>query len=269
MNTAARRSGRKYAALAAGALAFAGGVVGLGAGTAGATYLDCSGDQVFDIPGFRGVELYDVADYDVRIFDLPFTLTAGTYDVETSSFDGYIGRAEVPEAEQERSERWFAEFLDADGNQVGGFDGATTDLPDDTDVAELKDDFTVALDGDATQVRLVLVKDFESLNLVHVGCLGFSRWPDPTTTTATPTTVAPTTVVPTTPTSQPPTTQVPVTEAPKVDPTTASTVTPFVQEVTTARLPVTGSNTVPLAAAGTGLIALGAAMVRRFNPGAA
>ena len=215
-------------------------------GTAGATYAACSGSQIFDVPGMQGFELYDVSGYDVRTFDLGFTLESGTYDITTSSFDGYPGRKDVPLAEQETSERWWAEFLDADGNVVGALPGPTTDLPDDTDVAEVVDRFDdVVLSGTATQVRFVLIRPVadpgsgdhdatttaagtgtaelspqgnrgwqppaqewpkwgddehpvddpppvheekpapkKSLNLVHVGCVGFDRHQTPTTTTS-------------------------------------------------------------------------------------
>lgn len=156
-----KRSRRaRLTTLGLGTTALAGVVFGLGGGTAGATYAACSGSQIFDVPGMQGFELYDVPGYDVRTFELGFSLVPGRYDITTSSFDGYPGRKDLPVEEQEPSERWWAEFLDADGNVVGALPGPTTDLPDDTDVAEVVDWFEdVELSGTATSVRFVLIRD--------------------------------------------------------------------------------------------------------------
>lgn len=251
-----KRSRRtRFATLGLGATALAGVILGMGGATAGATYAACSGSQIFDIPGMQGVELYEVSGYDVATYDLGFSLEAGTYDISASSFDGYIGRSEVPVEKQEKSERWWAEFLDADGNVVGVFPGPTTDLPDDTDVAEVVDLFQdVELDATATQVRFVLIKDGLSLNLVHVGCVGFERQ-QATTTTApvdeeTTTTVTP---QPTTTTAAP----VSTTAAP------ASTTSSIPVTVLASTLPFTGDHTGLIAAAGGATVAAGLALVLR------
>jgi len=230
---------RRAAGLALGSLAAAAAVTGLTNGVAGAGYPACGGSQVFDVAGGTGVELYDVSGYDVRNYDLGFSLAPGRYDIETSSFDGYPGRKDVPLAQQEKSERWWAEFLDADGNVVGALPGPTTDLPDDVDSAEVLDSFdAVQLTGTATAVRLVLIKDFLSLNLVHVGCLGFQRLVDPTTTTVAPAT---TTTQPAVSTSAP-----------------ASTTT----VATGSKLPATGTDAAPYAVAGVGAVMLGLVALR-------
>ena len=164
-----------------------GGLLGLTDVRAGATAPVCTGTEVLDVFGQGGVVLYDVTDYDVRTVDLGFSLPAGSYEVMTSSFDGYPGRRDEPESGREKAERWYAEFLDDAGRTVGALSGTTSDLPDDTDTAVVVDRFApVELSAEATAVRFVLASDLRSLNLVHVGCLGFQRLPDATTTTAVP-----------------------------------------------------------------------------------
>lgn len=162
-----------------------GGLLGLTDVRAGATSPVCTGSEVLDVSGPGGVVLYDVTGFDVRTVGLGFTLPAGSYEVMTSSFDGYPGRRDEPEAGREKAERWYAEFLDAAGRTVGALSGVTSDLPDDTDSAVVVDRFApVELSAEATAVRFVLASDLRTLNLVHVGCLGFERLPDATTTTA-------------------------------------------------------------------------------------
>lgn len=246
--------------LCLGVLALIAGVLAMGRTADAAEYPACAGQQVWDVPGNQGVELYDVTGYDVRNYDLPFSLPAGTYDMVASSFDGYIGRKDVPVDKQERSERWYAEFLDATGNVVGAMDQPTTDLPDDTDVAELLDHYEdIKLTGTAVSVRLILAKDFESLNLVHVGCIGFTRQADPTTTTQG-TGTSPSTAS-TTPATTPSTSPSTVATTPSTTPSTAAPTSTVVVRAQT--LPFTGDHTELLIVGGLTTIALGFALMRR------
>ncbi len=243
MNSMPRKLRQKSVAMAVGALAMAGGLMGLSNGVAGATGGHCAGQQVFNVPD-GGVELYDVQGYDIKIYDLGMTLSAGTYNVEAFGWDGFIGRSE---AVHEKSERWMAEFLDANDNEVGET-GVTTDVADGVESADSRDQFTnVVLSAPATRVRLVLIKDFKSLNLVHVGCLGLNRLPDPTTTTtaeATTTTTTSAVVADTT------------------DSTVASTTT-AVPAVRVNTLPVTGASTDVQVVMGATAIVLGASLILR------
>lgn len=251
---------RKTAGLLAGAMALAAAAVGFSSGVAGATYLDCTGEKVFDVPGMQGVELFDVpgSSNSVATFDLGFELAPGRYSINVSSFDGYIDRTKVPEEAQEKSERWFAEFLDAGGNVVGQT-SATTDLPDDTDVAELIDTYSgVELTGTATQVRLVHVTDFASLNLVHVGCIGFDVEQTPVTTWET--TPPPVETTPTTPATTPATVGAVLVTQVTVAPTAAPTTVPVVRAAT---LPFTGDHTGLIAVAGGATLMLGLAFVAK------
>ena len=250
MNSMPRKLRQKSVAMAVGALAMAGGLMGLSNGVAGATGGQCVGQQVFNVPA-GGVELHDVQGYDIKIYDLGMTLSAGTYNVEAFGWDGFIGRSE---AVHEQSERWMAEFLDANDNEVGET-GVTTDVADGVESADSRDQFTnVVLSAPATRVRLVLIKDFKSLNLVHVGCLGLNRLPDPTTTTtaaATTTTAAATTTT---------------TTSAVVADTTASTVastTTAAPAVRVNTLPVTGASTDVQVVMGATAIVLGASLILR------
>ena len=243
MNSMPKNLRQKSVAMTVGALAMAGGLMGLSNGVAGATGGHCAGQQVFNVPD-GGVELYDVQGYDIKIYDLGMTLSAGTYNVEAFGWDGFIGRSE---AVHEQSERWMAEFLDANDNEVGET-GVTTDVADGVESADSRDQFTnVVLSAPATRVRLVLIKDFKSLNLVHVGCLGLNRLPDPTTTTtaeATTTTTTSAVVADTT------------------DSTVASTTT-AVPAVRVNTLPVTGASTDVQVVMGATAIVLGASLILR------
>lgn len=243
MNSMPKNLRQKSVAMTVGALAMAGGLMGLSNGVAGATGGHCAGQQVFNVPD-GGVELYDVQGYDIKIYDLGMTLSAGTYNVEAFGWDGFIGRSE---AVHEKSERWMAEFLDANDNEVGET-GVTTDLADGVESADSRDQFTnVVLSAPATRVRLVLIKDFKSLNLVHVGCLGLNRLPDPTTTT----TAAATTTT---------------TTSAVVADTTASTVastTTAAPAVRVNTLPVTGASTDVQVVMGATAIVLGASLILR------
>ena len=245
MNSMPKNLRQKSVAMTVGALAMAGGLMGLSNGVAGATGGHCAGQQVFNVPD-GGVELYDVQGYDIKIYDLGMTLSAGTYNVEAFGWDGFIGRSE---AVHEKSERWMAEFLDANDNEVGET-GVTTDLADGVENADSRDQFTnVVLSAPATRVRLVLIKDFKSLNLVHVGCLGLNRLPDPTTTT---TAAAATTTTTTT--------------SAVVADTTASTAaptTPTAPAVRVNTLPVTGGSTDVQVVMGATAIVLGASLILR------
>ena len=140
-----------------------------------------------------------------------------------------------------------AEFLDANDNEVGET-GVTTDVTDGVESADSRDQFTnVVLSAPATRVRLVLIKDFKSLNLVHVGCLGLNRLPDPTTTT----TAAATTTT---------------TTSAVVADTTASTVastTTAAPAVRVNTLPVTGGSTDVQVVMGATAIVLGASLILR------
>ena len=244
MNSMPKNLRQKSVAMTVGALAMAGGLMGLSNGVAGATGGHCAGQQVFNVPD-GGVELYDVQGYDIKIYDLGMTLSAGTYNVEAFGWDGFIGRSE---AVHEKSERWMAEFLDANDNEVGET-GVTTDVTDGVESADSRDQFTnVVLSAPATRVRLVLIKDFKSLNLVHVGCLGLNRLPDPTTTT---TTAAATTTT---------------TTSAVVADTTASTVastTTAAPAVRVNTLPVTGASTDVQVVMGATAIVLGASLILR------
>lgn len=243
MNSMPKNLRQKSVAMTVGALAMAGGLMGLSNGVAGATGGHCAGQQVFNVPD-GGVELYDVQGYDIKIYDLGMTLSAGTYNVEAFGWDGFIGRSE---AVQEKSERWMAEFLDANDNEVGET-GVTTDVADGVESADSRDQFTnVVLSAPATRVRLVLIKDFKSLNLVHVGCLGLNRLPDPTTTT----TAAATT-----------TTTTSAVVADTTDSTVASTTT-AVPAVRVNTLPVTGASTDVQVVMGATAIVLGASLILR------
>lgn len=143
---------------------------------AGPAVIECSGSSVFNAPGGTDGELYNVHNYDVKTFDLAAPVPAGTYDINTTSFDGWVGRKDLTGDKVEKSERWTAEFLDAGGHVVGKFPGATKDLPDDTDLAIVHDTFAgVTLSGAATKVRAILVDDDTNLNLVHIGCIGFAK----------------------------------------------------------------------------------------------
>lgn len=243
MNSMPKNLRQKSVAMTVGALAMAGGLMGLSNGVAGATGGHCAGQQVFNVPD-GGVELYDVQGYDIKIYDLGMTLSAGTYNVEAFGWDGFIGRSE---AVHEKSERWMAEFLDANDNEVGET-GVTTDVADGVESADSRDQFTnVVLSAPATRVRLVLIKDFKSLNLVHVGCLGLNRLPDPTTTT----TAAATTTT---------------TTSAVVADTTASTVastTTAAPAVRVNTLPVTGASTDVQVVMGATAIVLGASLILR------
>lgn len=243
MNSMPKNLRQKSVAMTVGALAMAGGLMGLSNGVAGATGGHCAGQQVFNVPD-GGVELYDVQGYDIKIYDLGMTLSAGTYNVEAFGWDGFIGRSE---AVHEKSERWMAEFLDANDNEVGQT-GVTTDVADGVESADSRDQFTnVVLSAPATRVRLVLIKDFKSLNLVHVGCLGLNRLPDPTTTTTTAATTTTTTSA-------------------VVADTTASTVastTTAVPAVRVNTLPVTGTSTDVQVVMGAAAIVLGGGLILR------
>jgi hypothetical protein len=255
---------RASVAVAAGTLAMAGGVFGMGFTQAGATEL-CEGTSTLSIEYGTAGELADVPGNDVKVWDLAEPLVAGHYVVDTITFDEYIGRStDTPEL----SERWYAEFLDADGAVVGQTD-ATEDLRDDVDNVRVNTTFSVELTGTAVKVRLILVKNFDEVSdLVHVHCLGFDRQVEETTTSATEapttTTEAPTTTTteapPTTTTEAPPTTAAPTTtEAP-------TTTTEAVVKVSDTRtLPVTGRNELPLVIAGTGLLLTGSGLVARFG----
>lgn len=231
----------------AGVLGASGAMVGLSAGGAGATLPDCAGEHVFIVPG-GNVEMHDEPGFDVAIFDLGMTLEAGTYTVQTKGFDG-AGRSETPEL----SERWMAEFLDAEDGEVGE-SGVTADLPDDFDYVESIDDFSgVVLSAAATRVRLVMIKDFKSPNSFRVRCLALTRLPDPTTTSTTAPATTTSTVAPTT-TAAPTSTVAPTTAAPT---TTAAPV------VAAATLPVTGSDTMLLVIVGAAVTMVGASLMLR------
>ena len=92
MNSMPKNLRQKSVAMTVGALAMAGGLMGLSNGVAGATGGHCAGQQVFNVPD-GGVELYDVQGYDIKIYDLGMTLSAGTYNVEAFGWDGFIGRS--------------------------------------------------------------------------------------------------------------------------------------------------------------------------------
>ena len=219
-----------------------GGLLGLTDVRAGATPPLCTGTEVFDLSGTGGVELYGVTGYDVRTVELPFALPAGSYEVMTSSFDGYPGRKDEPAAEQEKAERWYAEFLDRDGRTVGALAGVTSDLPDDTDTAVVVDRFgPVELAGTATAARLVLASDLRSLNLVHVGCLAFAPSQAATTTTA-------------------------GTVVPGEGGTTVPARPDLVEVPRPAELPATGVEVTPMLLVGVALAALGLVLVLRSRP---
>jgi LPXTG-motif cell wall-anchored protein len=247
------RRQRTAAAAAVGLVASA-GVFALTAGPAGAGTIGvCSGDT--QLYANLDIELSQVGDSgEVVVVDLSGPLAAGNYSVNTIAFDGYLGRTE----DRER-EAYYIEFIDAAGTVVGRT-GETPELPDDQEIVEAAITFEVTLSGTATQMRLVQIIDFVAPgDEVEVGCVGITRLADPTTTTQAPTTTA-------TPTTAAPTTQAPTTAAPTTATTaraaSASTAAPVVRS-TSAQLPVTGGETVPLAIAGGVLMGAGALLVVR------
>lgn len=254
---------RRSAALALASFA-AGSCALYSAGSAGAmTDLVCAGTNSYNNLGIElaqiGSESVDSSFGAVAVRDLMPTMVAGQYSITTTAYDGYVGRSVNRPAEL--SEKYYIEFLDDQGNVVGAT-GTTPELPDDADYVEASATFQVTLTGTATQVRYVQVIDYIAPgDLVHVGCLGMTFIVPPTTTTSTSTT---STLPPTTSTTAtPPTTATTVVSEPP--PSTLLAVVPTSPPVTTATrtLPVTGSRSGPLAAAGVLFVAAGAGLVVR------
>ncbi|MPY91594.1 MAG: hypothetical protein GEV08_00615 [Acidimicrobiia bacterium] len=248
------------ACMAVGSLTLALSVAPAGAGTQGR----CAGDHVLEWQHNEDrLELVRVGDVvGLRDVELTTPLEAGTYDVETIAYDGFIGRADEPEP-VENSERYMIQFVDVEGNVVGET-GTTDDLTDGVEEIEQRFSWQVDLSGTATGVRFVQVADFEGPeDLVGVGCIGVSAVLPPATTptTETPTTQTPTTEPPVTPVTETPTTAPPATAAP----TTAAPVEVSTAAVTApARtLPLTGPHTGQLVTLGALLLGAGGALVVR------
>lgn len=254
------------ACFAVGGLTFVSGMSAAGAGTKGR----CAGDQVLEWQhNDNRLELVRVGNQvGVRDVELAAAVEAGTYEVETIAYDGFLGRAEEPEP-YEDSERYVIQFVDERGEVVGQT-GVTDDLADGVDEVEQRFSWEVDLSGTATGVRFVMVADFEGPeDLVGVGCVGISAVLAPVTTptTETPPTIPPTTAAPTptteapTPTTATPTTSTPTTAAPTTAPPVA--VSRELVATPVRALPNTGRDTGPIIALGTLLLGAGAALVAR------
>ncbi|MDH4143633.1 MAG: hypothetical protein OEY23_00505 [Acidimicrobiia bacterium] len=249
-----RNTMRKRAAVAAASMVAGGLGLTLGTATAGAgTTQKCWGDDVYAELNIELAQVGDVAG--IATVGLDPVLDAGSYEVMTIAFDGYIGRA----ADLER-ESYFINFLDADGSVITTT-GETPELADDLESVEAVATFEVTLDRPAVSMQFVQIIDgVDPGDLVQVGCVGITAMadeePDPGQTgTTTPTeTTNPTEegssteVEPaseTTPTTAAPT---PTTAAPAPTTTAAPVVT------ATRSLPVTGPMSLPLALSGVGLV---------------
>lgn len=224
----------------------------------------CDGDQTYALAEIFLAQGYNrrfIMQGDVRVVDLTTQMEAGEYVVDTYSWDEHPNRPyDTPQA----SERYYVEFVDAEGNVVGST-GATTDLPDDVVRGESYDTFEVTLTGTAVEMRIIHIQDYITTGSVVPGCLSISAVvePEPETppTTTPPTTTPPTTAPPVTtpPATTPPTTEAPTTTAPAVE-----------VDDNTATLPHTGSNALGLTMVGGSLIVtgLGFTLISRRRLGA-
>jgi len=167
-----------------------------------------------------------------RSITLTTPIPAGTYDVQTVSYDGHPNRVG-----SQPFEYYFLQFLDSGGTEIART-GNTTELVDGVDVAQAFDVFPSIVLADDTYT-IVAVHGYQldashSSNSLQPVCVGFSQVVTTTTTTTTTTTVPPsttvapttTTVAPTTTTTvAPPTTTIPFDVLPTtVAPTTTTTV---------------------------------------------
>jgi len=232
------------AVMALGSTAVSAGVTSAAKSAAGTPPASCTGELQYSWPG-TGYNKFGavIASWPIihrgtpipvsRELALPAPLPAGTYNIETVSYDGHPNRhASQP------FEYYFVQFLDSSGAVIGST-GNTTELVDGVDVAQAIDLFnSVELTADAVAIRAVHGYQLDrrhSVNSLQPICVGVTPVVAPTTTTSSTTTTAaptttvapPTTVAPTSTTTTTTTTVAPpTTVAPTSTTTTTTTVAP-------------------------------------------
>ena len=204
-----RRAAVATAAVAAAASLVAG--VGIVSASEETPALGCSGDQQYGFAGWgfgmhdTGAIVNSASNAAPRLpssRSLPVDIAAGTYTIDTASYDGDDDR--VDETAQP-VEQFVLQFLDVGGSVIATT-GATPDLADNVAEAWWTGGVgQVTLDRAATTVRALHVQAGGSdgyANSVMPVCVGVTLVAPPTTqpptTSLSPTTTLPTTTLPTT-----------------------------------------------------------------------